>query len=131
MRQINAFTIPYLKQLTKKIRDTCFLHDGCIPMVVREESDAIYFAKNIKEGIVPIFYVSNLQACSLDNLKKFLNMLPYPETVGSSTIEKALFITHNKFQIDGKIVFIGFLHKGVIRKHQKLFIGPLSDGSFE
>lgn len=100
-------------------------------MVVRQESDAIYFAKNFKEGIVPIFYVTNLQASSLDNMKKFLNMLPYPEIITPSNTEKALFITHNKFQIDGKFVFIGFLHKGVIRKHQKLFIGPLSDGSFQ
>lgn len=100
-------------------------------MVVRQESDAIYFAKNIKEGIIPIFYVSNLKTQNLDNLKRFLNTLPYPETISPSNYEKALFITHDKFQIDGKVVFTGFLHKGVIRKHQKLFVGPLFDGSFQ
>ena len=100
-------------------------------MVVRQESDAIYFGKNIKEGIIPIFYVSNMQATSLDQFKRFLNMLPYPEIIVPTTQEKALFITHNKFQIEGKFVFTGFLHKGVICKHQKLYIGPLSDGSFQ
>ena len=100
-------------------------------MVVRQESDSIYFAKNMMEGIVPIFYVSNLKTSSLDWLKRFLNMLPYPETLAPSNNEKALFITNQKFQIDGKFVFTGFLHKGVIRKHQKLYVGPLSDGTFQ
>lgn len=99
-------------------------------MLVRQESDAIYFAKCIKEGIVPVFYVSNLKANSLDYLIKFLNTLPYPETFLPSSHEKALFLTHNKFNIDGKIVFTGFLNKGVIRKHQRLYLGPLADGNF-
>jgi len=100
-------------------------------MLARQESDAIYFAKNIKEGIVPIFYVSNLRVASLDLLRRFLSVLPYPETFGTTNNEKALFLTHHKFQIDGQIVFTGFLHKGVIRKHQRLYVGPMADGSFQ
>lgn len=100
-------------------------------MLARQESDAIYFAKNIKEGIVPIFFVSNLRVDSLDLLRRFLSVLPYPETFGTTNNEKALFLTHHKFQIDGKIVFTGFLHKGVIRKHQRLYVGPMVDGSFQ
>lgn len=99
-------------------------------MLVRQESDAIYYGKSIQESIVPIFYVSSLKIASFDFLKKFLNMLPYRESFLPSNEESALFLTHNKFIIEGKIVFTGFLHKGVIRKHQKLYLGPLSDGTF-
>lgn len=99
-------------------------------MVVRQEADAINFAKNIKEGIVPVFYLSNLRVASLDPLRRFLSVLPYPENL-SSPAEKALFLTHHKFKIDGQLVFAGFLHKGVIRKHQRLFVGPMADGSFQ
>lgn len=100
-------------------------------MVVRQDSDAINFAKNIKEDIVPVFLVSALEARTLDPLRRFLNTLPYPEVLGQTNDEKALFITHNKYQIDGKLVFTGFLHKGVIRKHQRLFVGPMVDGTFQ
>lgn len=113
------------------MRDVCFEYDGFIPMVVRKESDAIYFAKNLKEGIVPIFFVSNLQVSSLDLLRTFLNMLPYPEEFGTKNNEKSLYLVHNKFLIDGKIVFTGFLDKGVIRKHQRLYLGPMPNDTFQ
>jgi GTPase len=99
-------------------------------MLVRQESDSIYYAKTIQEGIVPVFYVSNLDPFTLDPVKKFLNMLPYRQQLVPSDDDNALFLTHNKFLINGKIVFTGFLHKGTIRKHQRLFLGPLNDGSF-
>ena len=112
------------------MRDACFKFDNLIPLVVRSEEDAINFAKAIKEPIVPIFLISNVTEKGLKDLRKFLNVLPVQESQ-CSTEDKAEFIAYNKFLIDDKIVLTGFVYKGTIRKHQRLYIGPLNDGTFE
>lgn len=79
---------------------------------------------------MPIFFISSVTESGLKDFKKFLNVLPVQESQ-CSTEEKAEFIAHNKFLIDEKIVLTGFVYKGTIRKHQKLYIGPMANGTFE
>ena len=80
---------------------------------------------------MPVFFISNVTSHNLSSLKKFLNVLPFQEPVQSSNEERAEFIAYNKFLLDEKLVLTGFVYKGTIRKHQKLYLGPLLDGSFE
>ena len=102
-------------------------------MIVRNKEDAVYFAKSIKEIILPIFFISNVTGENLQLLKNFLHFLPlekneYPK---NHEEEKSEFIVQNKFLFDKKIILCGWVYKGILRKNQKLFIGPLSNQKFK
>ena len=53
-------------------------------MIVRNEEDAVYFAKTIKEPILPIFFISNVTGKNLNLFKKFLQVLPLEKNTNLS-----------------------------------------------
>ncbi len=115
----------------KKIRDICFQYDDFIPIIVRNKEDAVYFAKSIKESILPIFFISNVSGENLQLLKNFLHFLPLEKNEYSQNeTEKSEFIVQNKFLFGKKIILCGWVFKGIIRKNQKLYIGPLTNQTF-
>ena len=78
--------------LIKFIRDTCFQYEDFIPMVVRNEEDAVYLAKTINEPILPIFFISNVTGLNLNLFKKFLNMLPMNKDTYQTLNDQTEFI---------------------------------------
>lgn len=118
--------------MVKYIRDICFQYDDFIPLIVRNKEDAVYFAKSIKEPILPIFYISNVTGENLQLLKDFLHFLPLEKNdFLQNQEEKSEFIVQDKFLIEKKIILCGWVFKGMIRKNQKLYIGPLSNLKFK
>ncbi len=117
------------QRIIKSIRDSCFQYEDFIPLIVRNESDAVYFAKNIKECILPIFFISNVSGHNLNLLKKFLNILPLEKNITNDS-ERTEFIVKDKFIKADKIVLTGWVYRGRIRKHQKLYLGPLNNKEF-
>lgn len=71
---------------------------------------------------------------NLDHLKRFLNLLPvrnqsfYPKQSSTSTAE---FLIHTTFKNGDLIILGGCVTKGILKKHQYMYLGPDSEGFFK
>jgi len=104
-----------------------------IPYLVKGMDDVAVSAKHMTSGrIMPIFLVSNKTGSGLDLLSSFLNLLP-PRNEWADKIDKPFkMYVEEKFNITGiGPVVHGLILQGSVKVGDDVYIGPLSDGSFE
>jgi GTPase len=109
-------------------------------MIVRSSEDIVLFGKNIKEDLLPVFAVSNLNGANIEALRKFLNVLPVTESQATKKVQeddvknsnkvKSEFLINTKFFKDDLVVLAGAVINGSIAKKQKMYLGPDNDGKF-
>lgn len=100
-------------------------------LVVKSLDDVVFFSKNIKEDILPLFQVSCVTGAGLSHLMKFLNVLPVQtQVIGEGDDSTAEFLIQTKFTHDDKIILGGTVTKGKIKKRQIVYIGPDEEGEF-
>jgi small GTP-binding protein len=95
-----------------------------IPVKVDTEEDIITCAKNVhSESIVPIFHISNVTGEGVDNIRRFLNILPYKNTKNKE--DKVEFIIDTTFSVPGVGTVVGGqLNTGNVKMGDTLYIGP-------
>ena len=95
-----------------------------IPVKVDTEEDIITCAKNVlSESIVPIFHISNVTGEGIDNIRKFLNILPNKNTKKKG--DNVEFIIDTTFSVPGVGTVVGGqLNTGEVKMGDTLFIGP-------
>ncbi len=148
-----ALDVPFFIMVTKvdltpksKLKETldslqAVLKASCsnkVPLVVKSGDDSITAAGNaLKDNVVPIFCVSAVTGSGLDEVRKFLHLLP--PGAGPKEQEK-LEQDSPEFQIDelfdvpgvpgtvvGGLVTQGIISEGMTSLH----VGPFEDGSFK
>jgi GTPase len=65
----------YLDRKIQKIKSICASFEDFAPLVVQNEEDAEFLAKNAFELIFPIFVVSNVTGKGINLLRKFVNTI--------------------------------------------------------
>ncbi len=107
-----------------------------VPLIVKSSDDIFSAVSNTpKENVVPIFCVSSVSGSGIDQLKRFLHLLP-PRS-GLKEQEK-LEQAHPEFQIDeifdvpnvGCVVG-GLVTQGIITEGMTLNLGPFEDGTYK
>ena len=69
-------------------------------MIVKSQDDVVFFSKNMKEDILPVFVVSCVTGHNLGLLTQFLNVLPVEHSAVPDTDENtAEFLIHTKFSL--------------------------------
>ncbi|MBK5112428.1 MAG: elongation factor 1-alpha [Candidatus Heimdallarchaeota archaeon] len=104
-----------------------------IPIVVRNDDDIVVSAKNLASGrIAPIFLASNVTGENLDNLKKFLNLLPAHKMWDEFLDEPVEFQIDDTFSVTGVgTVIAGTLMSGTVAIDDELLLGPDEFGNFQ
>jgi len=94
-----------------------------IPVKINDDEDILTCAKNIRsESIVPIFKVSNVTGEGIENIKKFLNIIPCKM---SGKSDKVLLIIDSVFSVPGVGTVVGGqLMSGKIKSGDTLYLGP-------
>lgn len=101
-----------------------------IPYEVKDVDDAVLCAKTIhSDGIVPMFYVSNVTGEGIDFVKTFLNLIPQkkPKKNGCTNVEYHIDTTFHVVGVG--TVTGGHLIEGKISVGDKLILGP-NNGSY-
>ncbi len=102
-----------------------------LPMIVRDWDDVVVAARsmvNIK--VVPIFLVSNVTGHGVDKLRRFLALLP-PRQKWDDTGSMRMYVDE-VFSVRGVgLVVGGLLVSGVVRRGDKVYVGPTRDGSWQ
>ncbi|MHA1121350.1 MAG: GTP-binding protein [Candidatus Heimdallarchaeota archaeon] len=104
-----------------------------IPIIVRNDDDVVVSAKNIISGrIAPVFLVSNVTGESLDNLRKFLNLVPAHKMWDEFLEEPVEFQIDETFSVTGVgTVVAGTLMSGTVTIDDELLLGPEEFGNFQ
>jgi len=101
-----------------------------ILLQVNDERDVVSFSKTLKEGIVPIFKLSNVTGYNMDLFKSFLNLLPVNNQLSSNVDMHSEFFIHTIFTKENNIILGGTVIKGKIGAKQILSLGPDQKGDF-
>lgn len=104
-----------------------------IPIIVRNVDDVVVSAKNIiSRRIAPVFLVSNVTGENLDNLRKFLNLVPAYKMWDEFIDEPVEFQIDETFSVTGVgTVFAGTLMSGTVTIDDELLLGPDEFGNFQ
>lgn len=74
----------------------------------------------------PLFFTSNKTGYGIDNLKNYLNLLENNNN-NNNLNKTSIFIIQETYNIHGVgIVFYGYVKSGIIKKNDKLIIGPFN-----
>ena len=115
---------------------------GKNPLLAKNKDDIVTFSRNINEGIMPIFVISNKTGYGLDLFINFLNLLPVNTKDDLSKLGKynsnLIMSAENQFDIletmtiDNKIpILAGIVSRGSIYKGGQYKLGPDSNGNFK
>lgn len=113
---------------------------GKNPLIAKNSDDIVTFSRNVSEGILPIFLISNKTGAGLDLFINFLNLLPERkkdcfDIVNSknekSEVDEHQFDILELAKIDGKVIVAGIISKGMIFKGAQCKMGPDSQGNFK
>ncbi len=104
-----------------------------IPIIVRNDDDVVVSAKNLISGrIAPVFLVSNVTGESLDNLRKFLNLVPAHKMWDEFVDEPVEYQIDETFSVTGVgTVVAGTLMSGTVTIDDELLLGPDEFGNFQ
>ena len=102
-----------------------------IPMKIKNTNDVISCVKQISSlSITPIFQISNVTGECIDLLKQFLNLAPVKKIKHDEN--NVLYTVDTIWNVFGVgTVLGGHLKSGTVKKGEKVYIGPFSDGSYE
>ncbi|MEM1537884.1 MAG: GTP-binding protein [Candidatus Nezhaarchaeales archaeon] len=103
-----------------------------IPVSVKNDDDVVVAARNMPSGrIVPIFIISNKTGQGLEQLRRFLNLLP-PRIPWSEQWDKPFTMyVDDKFNVKGVgTVISGIPLQGSVAVDDHVLLGPFKDGSF-
>ncbi len=109
---------------------------GKNPLLVQDKNDIVTFSRNITEGILPVFLISNKKGIGLDLFINFLNLMPDSQNQLSfenlSINEKeTLFDVLEIIFAENKLILLGIVTKGVIVKECTYKLGPDPNGNFK
>lgn len=104
-----------------------------IPIIIRNDDDVVVSAKNLISGrIAPVFLVSNVTGENLDNLRKFLNLVPAHKMWDEFLDEPVEFQIDETFSVTGVgTVVAGTLMSGTVTIDDELLLGPDEFGNFQ
>jgi GTPase len=104
-----------------------------IPLWIKNDDDICIAANKINTGAcVPIFEISNVTGENINNLRKFLNLLPKKKHNEMKQNDNIEFIIDEKFTVTGVgTVVSGQLLNGKVRKNDFVMIGPDGNGNFK
>jgi GTPase len=104
-----------------------------IPIWIKNDDDICTAANKINTGAcVPIFEISNVTGENINNLRKFLNLLPHKKNLEIKQNEHIEYIIDEKFTVPGVgTVISGQLLKGKVKKNDFVMIGPDGNGNFK
>ena len=104
-----------------------------LPILIDSESKAANVSRNFhkREKVIPIFTSSSVNGRGLDLLNTFLNLLPV-RTVDVKAKEGPVEFKIDQFwgAADEAVLIHGRLRQGVIKREERLRIGPTDDGKF-
>jgi GTPase len=122
-----------LEDTLTKIKQLCKNGIRKVPFLVKNISDVINVAKNIKsDSIVPIIQISNVTNHNLDLLKTLFNILPIRNDFSQAINLPVEFLIDNTYSVTGHPVIVsGILKSGTIKINDLLSIGPYYDGSYK
>jgi GTPase len=111
---------------------------GKNPLLVKNIDDIVNFSRNMEEGILPIFMISNTKSKGLNLFTNFLNLIPeinkdiknpnFP--IGKQLIKNdTQFDVLESFNVEQKKVG-GIVASGLIIKGGKYKIGPDTQGNY-
>lgn len=108
---------------------------GFVPLIMKNNDDIVLFSRNIQEkNLMVTLFVSNLQWEGLNLFKNFLSMLPVnnklEDELKAIEMEEMEFDIHETNHFDNKLIVVGIVSKGKIKRHSKCFLGPDNDGNF-
>jgi GTPase len=109
---------------------------GKNPLLVQDKNDIVTFSRNITEGILPVFLISNKKGIGLDLFINFLNLMP--DSTSQNNFEnlslnekETLFDVLEIIIVENKLILLGIVTKGVIVKDCVYKLGPDSNGNFK
>ena len=96
-----------------------------VPYKVNTDEDIITVAKNLHSlSVVPIFQISNVTGEGIDNIKKFLNIIPKSININENKNIVELYIDHTYYVPGVGTVIGGQLLSGSVKVNDKLLLGP-------
>lgn len=108
---------------------------GFVPLIMKNNDDIVLFSRNIQEkNLMLTFFVSNLQWGGLNLFKNFLSMLPVnnklEDELKAIEMEEMEFDIHETNQLENRLIVVGIVSKGKIKRDSKCFLGPDNEGNF-
>jgi GTPase len=106
---------------------------GKVPFLVKDKTDVINAAKNIKSNsIIPIIQMSNITGFNLDLIKLMMNLLPVRTNYYDYIDNPIEFSIDNIYNANGHpCIVAGLLKSGVIKVNDTLHLGPFYNGSYK
>jgi GTPase len=97
---------------------------------IKESNDIVNIIDNINDNKqIPLLKISNVSGRNVDNLKKFLNLLPKRKNYNSE--QKVEFLIDKIYQITGcGTVFSGLLKSGKVKVGDILHLGPDKNSNY-
>ena len=108
---------------------------GKNPLLVQDKNDIVTFSRNINEGILPVFLISNKKGFGQDLFISFLNLIPDSQNTLSLESDKNI-LSESQFDVleiilvENKIILLGIVTKGLLMKDSYYKLGPDNNGNF-
>lgn len=97
--------------------------------------DVVNVSKNIcrNQTFLPIFLLSNTTCNGITLLLNFLNQIPLHDDPFFESVENEPSIINisDTHEVKGQVIVSGLVQSGVVKKKQKMFLGPNSKGEFK
>lgn len=121
-----------LEETMQKINNICKNRIRKIPYIVKNISDVITVAKNIKsDSIVPIIQISNVTNFNLDLVKTLFNLLPVRNDYFQNVNKPIELLIDKTYSVVGHPSIVsGILKSGTLKANDNLLLGPFYDGSY-
>lgn len=103
-----------------------------VPMIIKDLDDTVISSRNIKnKAIVPIFLISSVNGTGLEQLEKFLHLLPIPSDVQRNDNDSFRAYIDDIFTVPGVgTVVSAMIYSGRVRVNDMVCIGPDVNGEF-
>lgn len=98
---------------------------------VENSDDIVTFSRNINEGILPVFLISNKASQGLNLFQNFLNVLPMVQQDTKSNNDSTQFDILETYMSESTLIILGIVTRGMLLRGKDYLLGPDANGDFK